>query len=244
MAASKLKVGDKLDIKIQQSLENQDEAETRTLKSVIYETGNDGTLEISMPTEGGKIILLAQGTFYELIFYTKTGMYRCVGMVRRRYKSEGLYMLTIEPKTELEKFQRREYYRHECTLDVNFFQLTEEEAGMQRPTDQYQHHRRFYPGEQLRTGVALDISGGGVRMATKEPVQVQSRILMNFHLSNAVVEQEIWIQGIVLRENVQEDSRKMTILRIAFITDDVELREQIIKYIFEEERKNRQNNRG
>ena len=66
----------------------------------------NGLLEISMPFEGGRMILLQQGIRYRMVFYTQKGNYSCVGKVIERYKAEHLFMVSIDIITELVKLQR------------------------------------------------------------------------------------------------------------------------------------------
>ncbi len=63
----------------------------------------NGLLEISMPFEGGRMKLLQQETRYRMVFYTQKGNYTCVGKVIERYKTEHLFMVSVQIISELVK---------------------------------------------------------------------------------------------------------------------------------------------
>ena len=78
-----IEVGNKIDIRIVNQIEN---AKTtgeppHIYKSQLLDFFENGDIEISMPSENGQIRLLPLGLRYELVFYTKSGLYRGYGEV-------------------------------------------------------------------------------------------------------------------------------------------------------------------
>lgn len=246
MVSSILKIGDKLDIRVLQQVEASEKSgeSPRVFKSIIYDIKSNGDLEIAMPTEGGKMVLLALGLRYELVFYAKNGMYRCIGQVKERYKSDNLYMVSMELKTNLSKFQRREYYRLECLIDMEFLPITEEEAKLSGAELMLEHHKAAFPKDSFRKGIAVDISGGGMRFVSKEELEDPANALVKMHLANEVLDREILVPGAILQMKRVEKETKKFEYRVKFSIKDNRIREQIIKYIFEEERKSRKNEKG
>lgn len=244
MVSSILTVGDKIDIKVQQPGDNSGQSGERILRSVIYDIGDDEHLEIAMPSENGKMILLALGVRYEFTFYAKNSMYKCVCLVKRRYKEDDIFMMTVVPVSKFFKVQRRAYFRLECSMEVRFVPVTPEETKILTPEEMLRQHRIAFPDESMRIGTILDLSGGGARMYTREPVKAKTHILTNLRLMNEVVSCDAWILGHVLRTMPVKDSPSLHEMRIEFITEDAELREDIIRYIFEEERKRRKKAQG
>ena len=241
MVSSILNIGDKLDIRILQQVENAGKAgeKPKVWRSMIYDIKNNGELELGMPTEGGKMVLLSLGLRYDLVFYAKGGLYQCIGQVKERYKSDNIYMVSMELKTNLSKFQRREYYRKECLLDVNYLEMTDEEVGSESAETAFVRRAELFPDERMKKGIAVDISGGGLRMVTDEPV-VSGNLLLNFTLRNDFGERDIWLYGTVLQTRKLEGNGLIRYeSRIMYDIRDNRVREQIIKYIFEEERKSR-----
>lgn len=246
MVSSILTVGDKIDIRVLQQVEAQAKIgeAPRVLKSLIYDLKENGILEIGMPTEAGKIVLLSLGLRYELVFYTKKGLYRCIGQVKERYKSDNLYMVSMEMKTNLSKFQRREYYRFECLLDISYLPIKKDEAAKKNYKDILEYYRKYHPEEKMREAIAVDISGGGLRFVTKEKLSPDDAVLINLVLSNETIHQEFWIPANILQVHRLDGDLIKYEHRVMFILKDNRIREQIIKYIFEEERKSRKNEKG
>ena len=68
----------------------------------------------------------------EFVFYSGGFLYKSIGQIVERFKRDNIYTLEVELKTRLEKFQRREFYRYECSIDFKFFELTEEQEILQQ----------------------------------------------------------------------------------------------------------------
>lgn len=241
MISSILSVGDKLDIRIMQQVQNekQQKGDVRVLKSMIYDIKDDGLLEIGMPSEGGKMVLLATGVRYSLVFYAKGKMYECIGQIKERYKTDNLYMVTMELKSTLNKIQRREYYRYECLLDMFYFPITEEEVELSEPEAILTYHWEQFPEVLTEKGIAVDISGGGLRFVSDKPLEKGNHVLLNLHLVSDKFDKEFWIVGTVLESKKMENDTGKYEHRIKFYMRNNRVREQIIQYIFKEERKNR-----
>ena len=77
MGSNIIRPGDKIDIQLVQQIENADRTGTGadTYKSQVLDVLDNGNLEISMPTESGKLILLPLGVRYEFAFYSGGGIY-------------------------------------------------------------------------------------------------------------------------------------------------------------------------
>lgn len=244
MISSILNIGDKLDIRFLQQVKSYERGgeRPRILKSMIHDIKKDGILEIGMPTEGTRIVLLPLGVRFSLLFYTRQGMYQCIGQVRERYKSDNLYMATVELKTSLNKFQRREFFRQECLLDVEYLPVTEKEMNLLRPEAVYGYHMENNPEDDMRKGIAVDLSGGGLRLVTDDPIS-EMNLLLNFSLENGPGKRDIWLLGNLIQSKQLENGMKFE-HRIMFIVQDDKIREEIIRYIFEEERKSRKKGKG
>ena len=134
-----IKPGDKIDIRLLQQVENEERTgdTVKVYKSQVLDINKRGNLEISMPTEGTKLILLPLDVRLEFVFYSGGFLYKSIGQIVERFKRDNIYTLEVELKTRLEKFQRREFYRYECSIDFKFFELTEEQI--------LQQWKRFLP---------------------------------------------------------------------------------------------------
>jgi len=253
MGSEVVKIGDKVDVRIVQNLEKkkaQQEMKTserpKIYRSKVQNIMENGNIEIEVPTEGDKAIFLPSGVRLEFLFYTKSGMYRCLGHIKERYKKERMNLLLIERKTAWEKFQRREYYRHECLMEILYYPILKEEIEQVPLKEVKTYHRTLYPQEIPKTAIAVDISGGGIRIVSDRPGERGDYIVISMSLGSQNIEdymevlgEVLFCQGLENKLGSRKDNQKKYEYRIQFAINSKE-RERIIKYIFEQERKCRQ----
>ncbi len=244
MESNIVRPGDKIEIRIMQQLE-----QGRMLGelppaycSMVQDIRENGMFEISVPTRDGKAEVPPSGVRLEFVFYTRAGMYRCGANVKDRYVRENLPVVLVEPKTPLEKFQRREYYRFGCVMDMEYFAITEEEAGMGDMAGLKEHHRLCFPGDTPLHGVAVDISGGGIRFVGNRPGEQEGYLFISIRLKNKSMDYLLETVGkTILCQKVGTVKKETKYeYRANFLMRNQKEREIIIKYIFEQERVNRQ----
>lgn len=242
-----IRPGDKIDIRLMQQIENAERTgtEASTYKSQVLDILDNGDLEISMPTETGKLILLPLGVRFEFVFYSGGSLYRSMGLVVERYKRDNLYMLVVELKTQLEKFQRREFYRYNCTLNVGYFILNEEQIKMESTDEILSDLMDVDFKEKRRSGVIVDISGGGMKFRSADELKPNDQILVMLRLTNDKTDRQFQIRGNIIEcRRVEKSKDQLFESRVKFIIEDNRIREEIIRYIFEEERRIRQKENG
>ncbi|MGN0342630.1 MAG: flagellar brake protein [Roseburia sp.] len=218
--------------------------EVHVYKSQIFEVFEHGELEITMPIEGGKVILLPLDLRYEFAFYTQSGIYKSTGVIKERYKSDNVYMLRIVLKAPLTKFQRRQYYRMECMLDMEYCLITNEQANISDVNMLMESLRENPSPGGRKKGTVVDISGGGIRFVSKEKNEDNSYALIIVLLHTAKREKEYMIPGRIIRCLRVDTAEQLYENRVEFIINDARMREEIIRYIFEEERRIRKNEKG
>ena len=243
-----IRIGDKIDVRLVQQIENSDKnGETpEVYRSQVLDIKENGNFEIAMPTEKGKLILLPLGVRFEFVFYSYTGgLYKSIGQIVERYKKDGFYMLEVQLRTALEKFQRREYYRYSCTMDFSFYTLDEEQMEMDSSDEIL---RDLMEGEFKATpchGVMVDLSGGGMKFRSQYELKPGEKVLVMLRLTNDKMDRQFPIVGKVIAcIEVHTPARVLYESRVKFHIEDNKIREEIIRYIFEEERKIRQKENG
>ena len=154
-------------------------------------------------------------------------------------------MLEIQLRTALEKFQRREFYRYNCTMDFTFYTLDEEQNELETADDVYQN---MMDGEVNATpchGMMVDLSGGGMKFRSSQELKQGEKVLVMLRLTNNKMDKQFHILGKVIAcIEVHTPAKVMYESRLGFIIEDNRIREEIIRYIFEEERKSRQKENG
>ncbi|MBD5550736.1 MAG: flagellar brake protein [Lachnospiraceae bacterium] len=208
-------------------------------KKVIYRTKvfdvlSEDQLEIMMPLEKGQVVLLPVDGEYNLFFYTEKGLYQCYVRISDRYKSNNVYIVAAELTSNLRKHQRREYYRFNSALVMNCRPLEEEEIEAAK-------EEQFFLLEErpLKKGVIVDISGGGIRFISTQKYEAETVLYCEYVLNMKGKEKPYNLVGKVLSVKELEKKPGTWEHRVQFINIDEDIREEIIKYIFEEERRQR-----
>lgn len=240
MISKYVQIGTRIEIEsIKKTTDEYGEITRKSYRSELYDIESEDIIKIAMPMEQSKIVLLPVDAEYSLCFYTPNGLYQCLARVVERYKSNNLFVLSMELETDLQKYQRREYYRLSTVLDMKSLAIdpNEKAAGLEQVQ---------FLGTDLTfdNGTMVDISGGGARFISK--VQYSEGSLIRFVFSLFVNGQvtEYKLVGKVLKSTPMENREDSFENRIQFVNMVNDDRESIIKYIFEEERKMRHRERG
>lgn len=239
MVSKILRPGDKVEIRPVQQVERQNITgeEARIYKSMIEEIHDNDEIDITMPLEEGKYVLLHLGIRFEFVFYGETNLYRGIGQVKERFKSNNIYMLKIELKTPLSKFQRREYYRFPCVMDMKYHSITDELSKLE-DTEEILELLQENQNEEKR-GTIVDISGGGARFISEEKFEKDDFLLMELCFITENTGKECWIKSRVISQNKIDAPDAKYEIRVEFVMRNNKVREDIIRYIFEEERRRR-----
>lgn len=211
----------------------------RSHQSQVLDILSEDRIEISMPMEKSKLILLPVDGEYDLYFYSDNGLYQCYARVVDRYKNNSLYVLVMDLTSNLRRYQRREYYRFSCALEMNSRQLEEEEISVAD-----KGVNSLIPELPLKSSVVVDISGGGLRFVANYAYEAQSMILCKYRLLIEGRVKEYSLLGRVLAVRELENRKGIYEHRVQYVNMDSEDREEIIKYIFDEERKTLKNQKG
>ncbi|MBR1771004.1 MAG: flagellar brake protein [Lachnospiraceae bacterium] len=237
MLSKFISLGDRIELQaVERRLRNDDDEKQRVYQSKVYEILSEDTLEITMPMEKTKLILLPVDGEYDMVFYGTTGLYQCFARIADRYKSNNVYILRVELTSNLRKYQRREYYRFSCALEMCSRSLEEEEVQAVESKSPYM----LQPGLPLKRSIIVDISGGGLRFVSDQKYEPGSLVYCNYHLLKNGQNKLYEVIGKVL--SAQELANKPGSFehRVQYYNMDVTTREEIIRFIFEEERRSRQ----
>lgn len=241
MISNFIQIGNKVDICPVQQIEQEKITGVRAhiYKSQVTNIHADDVLELSMPTEAGKMVLLPIGIRFEFVFYSMSGLYRGMGLVEERYKADNMYMIRVSLKSQLHKYQRREYYRMPCIIRMSYYDITLEQA-VNLPTE---HFRVLVGLPEIemtkREASIVDISGGGIRFISDTKNKEEACIVIEVKLQSTDESGTYLIPAHILSSKKTQKDRDRFENRAEFILRDRKIREEIIRFIFDEERKNR-----
>lgn len=184
MVSNVLKVGDKVELTKVQAAQGDAGIRKKVYVSQIYEVVDDTKVKVGMPIENGHIVAMAPKTRLDACFYTARGLYHGRVVVVERMREKNIYVMVVELQYELKKFQRRQYYRLNCTMDL-----------LHRPLDEEELELFDYKGitpdiddiKGFKNGVALDFSGGGVRFISLEKYNKEDLIISLWNMSTEVL---------------------------------------------------------
>ena len=224
--------GSRIELQKAKRYRDDDEEKNKVYASQVVDILSDDRIEISMPMEKTKLILLPVDVEYDLYFFTPNGLYQCYARVVDRYKNNNRFSLLLDLTSNLRKYQRREYYRFSCALEMDSRPLQEEEVQAFEKNSVV-----LTPELPLQRSVIVDISGGGLRFVAEYAYEVESLILCKYFLWIDGENKEYNLCGKVLSVKEVDNRPGFYEHRVQYVNMDKDNREEIIKYIFNEERK-------
>ena len=166
-----ISIGDKIEMQaMSHEGDEKPGGSAKVYHSEVTEIQSEDTIEITMPMEKTKLILLPIDSEYDMIFYGSSGLFQCLGRVIDRYKSSNSYLLLVEMTSNLRKYQRREFYRLRCALEMHARALREDEVQTVESRMPYSLANNL----PLKESVIVDISGGGLRFGSTQPFEQDS----------------------------------------------------------------------
>jgi c-di-GMP-binding flagellar brake protein YcgR len=246
-------IGDKLELKkIRLSTIELDSE--KTYKSQILDFIDDKTLTILMPMEKVRIIPLSVGDKYIIRFFTKKGLYQCNSIILGRSKLNNIYVLTVELTSDLEKKQRREFYRLECVLDMEYYLLSDAEISIMnkikannlKSDTEFENYVNALDEckREWHKGIVVDISGGGAKFVSDKLHEYGNIIHITIPFNSTIKLKNKWLKAVIASSEKLMNRQGSYEHRIQFKDMSKDDREIIIKYIFEEERKHRNKDKG
>lgn len=246
-----IETGTKLELKKIRHVDTMEEV--CYVSRFLYQQSTDEAV-IEMPVKGGSLVALEPEELFQVCFYTTKGLYQCQAQVTSRRYEDSIPVAIIKFRSEFEKLQRRQYYRMECLLQMEFRPITEEEydemlyqktiSGNELAEKDTAENGEEGTQTRFFNGVALDISGGGVRFNAAQPAESGDIIAIRIaFLSEEARKLRLLFAKVLTVAPVQNRSG-MFEHRVEFVSISNMERESIIRYIFLEERKRRKKEAG
>jgi c-di-GMP-binding flagellar brake protein YcgR len=190
--------------------------------SQLEEVLKDGSIVIDAPIHEGKLIPISTGSMIKVCFLHPKGFFSFKGEIALRAKRDNILVLKVKIIGNIHKIQRREYFRFECLMSVRFRVVKSE--GKDNSDDSWNE------------ALIRDISGGGMGLLTNKPYHINDFIEIEFNLDGISMKSKSKIVRCLLYD---QDSSKYDV-GISFQGMNTKDRDNIIKFIFERQRKLRQ----
>ena len=239
---SRIAIGDKLELqKIETRLSINPDIASRTYVSRVLDESENGEYLVSMPLKEGKVVPFSVGQELYATFYSNAGLYRCQMQVTNRYKQGQFFTMELTQKTVLNRVQRREYFRFHYNRPMKYRILSEEERNQIEQDAVYDWDEASL---EWKSGVMIDLSGGGIQFVSDTKEKQETHLQVCFEIGENGKTKHIYAFAILLRS--EKNANKSTLYDhcLMFWKMDEKTREQIIHFIFDEQRKNRSKEMG
>ncbi|MBO4395872.1 MAG: flagellar brake protein [Eubacterium sp.] len=241
-------IGNKIEITPVKSAFSYDKTDKRYASQLLdYDGGR--MAKIAVPVQDGHLVPIRVDEDINMCFFTKAGLYQCRGRVKNRLADNNVSMLEVLFVSEPEKFQRRRYYRLECTSELRYRRLSKDEVRIREELERAELLND--KNEIVRLESELDsvvknwqvatvtnLSAGGVRFHLAEHLEIGEPIgvVIPLSMKSGVVSMEIMAH--VIESGRSEDTRSTSSdVRCEFDSLTNQERERIVKYVFEEQRR-------
>ncbi|MHB8130199.1 MAG: flagellar brake protein [Mobilitalea sp.] len=245
-----LTLGDKIDIK-PLDRNGRPVHNARTFASQLLDLVDFDVIHIAAPIVYSKTIVLDVGEYYNLCFYSSKGLYQCNCIVLSNHKENNAIVAVVRITTNLEKFQRRQYYRLECIHEVEYRVINMEEEILEKkstledfrnPEERAECRMKLSQFDKVWFPAAItDLSGGGARFNSEtnhnkgEKVRIRLEFISGGELKKMILGAEIISSNRIMNRMGSFEHR------VEYNNILQKDREVLIKYIFEQDRRRRRN---
>lgn len=186
--------------------------------SLVEENYEDGKLLLYIPMVYGKIIKLPVDEEYIFTFITEAGIIKCSAVIKEYVYINDFNFMIVQINSEIERIQRREFFRFDCVLPLKFILFSEDDSSDEENC--------------FLEGSVKDISEGGIRFLSNEDIEVGEKIkfFITLNYECAIV------KGVILHKQEYPKSNFKFQYRTQFFDLDAEEKDKILKYIFFEQR--------
>ncbi|SFR95931.1 flagellar brake protein [Anaeromicropila populeti] len=252
MSSGIFNIGDK--IELYKDKEYSEDQIRKKYVSQFLDFEEDEKIKIAMPIESGRLVPLSIGDVYKMLFYTDNGMYQCQGKIVDRFREKNIFFLVVELLTDLERFQRREFYRFECVLNGRCRMISKEEellleklqtseVSLEQLNAQYQAVLADMES-QWNDVVFINLSGGGAKFNSRTRYESGNKLIVQMEIPINNVPVQFELRALIVASEAMFNRSGFYETRIKFLKIGKKEREDIIKFIFEEERRQRQRKKG
>ena len=229
-------------------LEVYDDTNQIYFKSLIQETTAD-SIGIGIPMRRNNYLQMPDGSQWFFRLFHKKNQYIFYSTVQGKTLSDSyrvpLYLIAWP--AEIKKYQRREHFRQDCTLNVHYWVLDNAvpRPGLLTRPDMIRPGRTKLESEQLalemlaeslgehREALTLDISGGGLLLVTDKRYKEGSRLLMRLFLRSKNKETPLLTLGhIVWAAPPSKDTPGSYRYAVEFQDVTEQLKDEIVRFIF------------
>jgi c-di-GMP-binding flagellar brake protein YcgR len=209
--------------KLELEIHNDDNKPGKKFVSEFEWAEGNNTLFVATPISGGRVYPVSIGAKVNMYFIQGNNLLRFRAKVTDRGVKNNISLLKLKTDGEIEKIQRREFFRFDWNVPVNYRVLNSAKSG---DADS----RSF-----VRT-ITRDLSGGGVCIKLKEKIDYEKYIECELLFDT---ENKISFIGKIVRFTMYESKQGeySSEVGVMFEKIDEKDRDRVISLIFQEQRR-------
>lgn len=248
MLGDLLKLGDKIDVTHLDKY-GKPAYNARTYVSQLIDFEGVDVIHIATPIVSSTPIILNVGENYNLCFYSAKGLFQCNCIILKNQRENNIIIAVVRITTNLEKVQRRQFFRLECVYDFGYRALTREEDILEnklKTNDYHSEDERKDYAKRLNvlkntwiSATTKDISGGGMRFTSTGVHEKGDSLQLKLDLAMGSGIKSMQIGAVIISIDRIMNRAGLYEYRVEFNDIAKRDREDIIKFIFEQERKRR-----
>lgn len=252
MLSDILTVGDKIDVRPPEKASGEMKAR-KNYASQVLDIIDENTISISMPYGNGLMYVLEKEVKYRLFFYTSKGLYQSFCNLEGIYRENNAIIAQVKLLSELEKIQRRQYYRLECVHEIDYRVITQEEMVLEdrlvankflNPEERAEVRKKLIQFDRTWQRASItDLSGGGAKFNSDIPHMAGDRVKIKLDFISGGELKKLILRAVLIASYKHENRKDKFEHRAEFYDIGKVDREDLIKYIFEQERKRRRNDK-
>lgn len=221
-----IKIRDQLTITIE-----KDDNYIDLVTSVIELDRKEELFKVYNPIYKNRVYTMVTNKIYKFRYTDdKSGIYSFDGKIIQRLKEKQILILLVKFEGNVQKSQRRAFYRMEIVKKVKVNLPMDESIDTAEKLEKFKTRVQFYPREIL----LKDISGGGFGFLTNDTFTIGDLFLTEINLDGSTIE----VIGKVVRKNTVTNSQNdyKYSIGVEFKCLDTKTRRKIINYIFNKQR--------
>lgn len=249
MSINILSIGDKIELEKANNYKGDDSIHKKTYYSQLLDIVDHNKIKILMPIDKGRIIPLSINEKYVIYIYTIKGLHKCESVVKGRYQEKKIHVLNMVLLSEFVKVQRREYFRLDYRFEIDFHIISLVEKNIYKKLQENKiqeesQRERLYElllelENEKHRGRVINISGGGICFISEISLSKNQLLKLYFELTINGQRRRYVLQAFVIQSEKSLNQREVYKNRAKFIDIRKKDRENIIQFIFEEQRMQR-----
>ncbi|MCX8129309.1 MAG: flagellar brake domain-containing protein [Clostridia bacterium] len=217
-------IGTRLEVELINSL---GEKTGQTYVSQLIDIVNNEDALILCPIYESKFVFIAQGSNMRSLFmHDKYGLMSFTAVVTNKEKKGNILLLHIKLTSEIEKIQRRKYYRFDCNLNALY--------RIHNETDPAQENSPVPESAEFKKAITRNLSGNGTCIVVSENIPKGSFVEVQVFLSDNNPIKAVCI--IMRNSEIHTSKEKKYELGLYFKKISAKDQDSVVKYIFDQQR--------